>query len=244
MLGTHDSKTVVEVAEIVRDFGIVKGLRSLEKRFGAHVEGPVAAGIVKAAFVDLKDADALADAWIRVVDVLNVPLYQEWKDDTAAAIEQIKGRVKYTRLDEHGPKLGPITKEMKLWTEEQFGPIMPIASFKNLSEPLDWLAENHFGLQSCVFGYDPQELSQVVDTMAYQVGRVNVNSPDKRGPDVLPFGGKKDSGMGVTNAREAVKGFTVETVVATMVSDSRNVPALQGLEGVSRVVKGTGGIRV
>ncbi|TCD67967.1 hypothetical protein EIP91_011768 [Steccherinum ochraceum] len=107
-------KTVVELAEIVRDFGIVKGLRSLEKRFGTHVEGPVAAGIVKAAFVDLSDVDALADAWIRVVDVLNVPLYQEWKDDTAAAIEQIKGRVKYTRLDDHGPKLGPITKELPL----------------------------------------------------------------------------------------------------------------------------------
>ncbi len=140
--------------------------------------------------------------------------------------------------------LGPITKDMKLWTEEQFGPIMPIASFADLSEPLEWLAENHFGLQSCVFGYDPRELSQVVDTMAYQVGRVNINTPDKRGPDVLPFGGKKDSGMGVTNAREAVKGFTVETVVATMVSDPRNVPALQAMEGVSRVVKGTGAIRI
>lgn len=109
-------KTVVELAEIVRDFGIVKGLRSLEKRFVTRVEGPVAAGIVKAAFVDLNDVDALADAWIRVVDVLNVPLYQEWKDDTAAAIEQIKGRVKYTRLDDHGPKLGPITKECVLFS--------------------------------------------------------------------------------------------------------------------------------
>ena len=139
--------------------------------------------------------------------------------------------------------LGPITKEMKLWTEEQFGPIMPIASFKDLEEPLVWLEENHFGLQSCVFGFDPVELSRVVDTMAYQVGRVNVNSPDKRGPDVLPFGGKKDSGMGVTNAREAVKGFTVETVVATQTSDKRNIPALKSMEGVSRVVKGTGAIQ-
>lgn len=139
--------------------------------------------------------------------------------------------------------LGPVNKDMLLWTEEQFGPIMPIASFASLDEPLNWLAENHFGLQSCVFGYNPQELAQVVDTMAYQVGRVNINTPDKRGPDVLPFGGKKDSGMGVTNAREAVKGFTVETVIATMVNDPRNVPALQGLEDVSRVVKGTGAIR-
>ena len=59
----------------------------------------------------------------------------------------------------------------------------------------------------------------------------------RRGPDVLPSRAKKDTGMGVTNAREAVKGFTIATVVAT------HVPALQGMENVSRVVKVTGAIR-
>ena len=106
------SKSVVELAEIIRDFGIVTGLRSFEKRYAAHVDGSVAAGIVKAAFVDLgDDIDALSDAWIQVVDVLNVPLYQEWEEDTSAALEQMKGRLKYIRLEEHGPKLGPITEE-------------------------------------------------------------------------------------------------------------------------------------
>ncbi len=106
-----EHKNVVELAEVLRSSGSVIGLGVPQKRFGTHVEGPVAAGLVKAAFVDLQDVDALADAWIRVVDVLNVPLYQEWEDDTEAAISNIKGRLKYTRLDEHGPKLGPITKE-------------------------------------------------------------------------------------------------------------------------------------
>lgn len=105
-------KTVVELADIARESGIIKGYRSLGKRFGTYVPGPVAAGLVKAAFIDLGDnADALADAWIRVVDVINVPLYQEWEEDTKIALDQIKGRLKYTRLDVHGPKLGPITKE-------------------------------------------------------------------------------------------------------------------------------------
>lgn len=135
--------------------------------------------------------------------------------------------------------VGPVTKDMKLWQEEQFGPIMPITSFASVDEPLAWLADNHFGLQSAVFGYDAQELARVVDTMAFQVGRVNVNSADKRGPDVLPFVGKKDSGMGVTNAREAVRGFTIETILATSVSDERNVKAIKGLEGVSNVWSGT-----
>ena len=55
--------------------------------------------------------DALADAWIKIVDVINVPLYEAWQDDTRAAIDNIRNRTRYMRLDEHGPKLGPITKQ-------------------------------------------------------------------------------------------------------------------------------------
>lgn len=107
-------KSVVELAEILRTSGYVNGIGAPEKRFGTHVEGPVAAGLVKAAFVDIQDVEALADAWIRVVDVLNVPLYEEWEADTKAAMDGIRNRMKYARLDDHGPKLGPITKEYGL----------------------------------------------------------------------------------------------------------------------------------
>lgn len=105
------NKTVVELAEIAKGAGSVIGYGVPQKRFGVRVEGSVAASLIKGAFVDLSDIEALADAWVRVVDVLNVPLYQAWEDDTRAAMDGIKNRMKYARLDEHGPKLGPITKE-------------------------------------------------------------------------------------------------------------------------------------
>ncbi|KAL6304577.1 glycoside hydrolase family 13 protein [Sparassis latifolia] len=108
-------KSVEELAEIVRTSGQILGYRKLEKKFGTHVEGRVAAGFVKAAFADLEDdGSALADAWVRVVDVINVPLYEEWNEDTEAALDSIKNRLKYTRLDDHGPKLGPITEQSPL----------------------------------------------------------------------------------------------------------------------------------
>lgn len=105
------NKTVVELAEIAKGTGSVIGYGVPQKRFGVRVEGSIAASLIKGAFVDLSDVEALADAWVRVVDVLNVPLYQAWEDDTRAAMDGIKNRMKYARLDEHGPKLGPITKE-------------------------------------------------------------------------------------------------------------------------------------
>ncbi|KAI0786766.1 aldehyde dehydrogenase [Abortiporus biennis] len=146
--------------------------------------------------------------------------------------------------------IGPITAEMKLYRDEQFGPILPIASFSDLNSvpgPLEWIITSHFGLQSSVFGSSPKEVGEVLDIMSYHVGRVNLNTPDKRGPDVLPFGGKKDSGMGVTNAKEAVKSFTVESVVATSVKGdeaTRNISVLKKVveEHTSQVVVSTRGI--
>ncbi|OCH93668.1 glycoside hydrolase family 13 protein [Obba rivulosa] len=108
-------KSVPELAEIFRKTDYIEGFRKLEKRKATRADGAVAAGFVKAAFVDLEDKpDALADAWARVVDVLNVPLYEEWQEDIRVAVESIKNRLEYTRLDDHGPRLGPITKELPL----------------------------------------------------------------------------------------------------------------------------------
>ncbi|KAH9935947.1 glycoside hydrolase family 13 protein [Epithele typhae] len=107
-------KSVVELAEIVRNAGKINGHKRLEKKFCAYVPGPVAAGFVKAAFVNVTESDALAEAWVRVVDVLNVPLYEEWTEDTKAALDSIRNRIKYTRLDDNGPKLGAISEKNPL----------------------------------------------------------------------------------------------------------------------------------
>ncbi|KAI0046033.1 glycoside hydrolase family 133 protein [Auriscalpium vulgare] len=108
-------KSAVEVAEILRSFEngkLIDGLGKYAKRLGVHVDASIAAGIVQAVNPDASDSpDALADVWGKVVDVLNVPLYQEWEGDTKTALENIKGRLKYGRLDEHGPRLGKITSK-------------------------------------------------------------------------------------------------------------------------------------
>jgi glycogen debranching enzyme len=104
------NKSVEELSHIVRDKGVIKGLGEYASRFGTHVEAEVAAGFVQAAFTALNDHGALAEAWGRVVDVINVPLYEEWEADTKVALDSVKNRVKYTRLEEHGPKMGEISK--------------------------------------------------------------------------------------------------------------------------------------
>ena len=108
-------KTAAELFEILKDSGKIIGYRGLTGRFSTKVDGSVAAGFVKAAFSGISDINALADAWITVVDIVNVSLYKEWNEDTEVALESIKNRLKYIRLDEHGPKLGPISAKCVLY---------------------------------------------------------------------------------------------------------------------------------
>lgn len=107
-----NGKSAPAIASIVRSSGLIRGLGALSSRYCAHVNGDVAAGIMMAAFAhNANDDQALAEGWIRVVDVLNVPLYAEWEEDTRAALDMVKNRLKYLRLDSHGPKLGEISKK-------------------------------------------------------------------------------------------------------------------------------------
>ncbi|KAJ8094335.1 bifunctional 4-alpha-glucanotransferase/amylo-alpha-1,6-glucosidase [Marasmius tenuissimus] len=53
-----------------------------------------------------------------------MPLYQEWEEDTRVAIDNVKNRLKYARLDENGPKLGEISKNSPLM-ETYFTRILP-----------------------------------------------------------------------------------------------------------------------
>ena len=89
-------KTEVQLAEIVRSSGVIQGLGTFASCYVAHVDGRISVGLIKAAYGDLvNDIATLAQAWARVVDVLNAPLYEEWEDDT---LSNIKGRLKYLHL--------------------------------------------------------------------------------------------------------------------------------------------------
>src|ERR1700722_15590149 len=104
-------KTIPELALIHKDSGKIEGLGKFASRFGVRVDGTLAAGFVKAAFINVQDAGGLVDSWVRIIDVVNVPLYEEWESDTKAAMENMRGRLKYLRLDDNGPKWGKISKE-------------------------------------------------------------------------------------------------------------------------------------
>ena len=81
----------------------------------------------------------------------------------------------------------PVDESMDLYHEEQFGPVIPIASFKDIDEPLTAMANSDYGQQVSLFGKDVKQLGPLIDSLANLVCRVNLNSSCQRGPDVYPL---------------------------------------------------------
>jgi glyceraldehyde-3-phosphate dehydrogenase (NADP+) len=119
-------------------------------------------------------------------------------------------------------------EKMKLWREEQFGPAIPIAPFDNIRKPMDYVVDSDFGQQVSLFGYDTARLAPLMDTLVNQVCRVNLNSQCQRGPDILPFTGRKDSAEGTLSVSDALRCFSIRTLVAAK-DDARNKKLINGI---------------
>ena len=124
--------------------------------------------------------------------------------------------------------LFPVNKEMRLYHEEQFGPVIPILTFKDIQEPLNDMAESNYGQQVSLFGRDIKTIAPLIDTLVNLVCRVNLNSSCQRGPDIYPFTGRKDSAVGTLSIHDALRSFSIRTFVASK-DNTYNNEILQAL---------------
>ena len=118
--------------------------------------------------------------------------------------------------------LFPVNKNMRVFEEEQFGPVIPVVPFNNISEPLDDMANSNYGQQVSIFGKNVKTLAPLIDTLVNLVCRVNLNSSCQRGPDVYPFTGRKDSAVATLSVHDALRSFSIRTFVASKDNEYNN----------------------
>jgi glyceraldehyde-3-phosphate dehydrogenase (NADP+) len=111
--------------------------------------------------------------------------------------------------------LYPVNNKMRIYSEEQFGPVVPIVPFENEEEAMDYVANSNFGQQVSIFGSGSKAVARLIDSFSSQVGRINLNSQCQRGPDNFPFNGRKDSAEGTLSVADALRVFSIRTLVAT-----------------------------
>ncbi len=114
----------------------------------------------------------------------------------------------------------PVNEKMKLYREEQFGPVIPVVPFESIEEPIEYQIDSPHGMQVSIFSNDAEEVSALIDPFVNLVSRVNINAQCQRGPDVFPFTGRKDSAEGTLSVHDALRSFSIRSLVATKLNEN------------------------
>ncbi len=102
-------------------------------------------------------------------------------------------------------------EEMKIATEETFGPVAPIFSFSSEEEVIEKANQTNYGLAAYCFTKDLGKAFRMMKALEY--GIVGINDP---APIVVqaPFGGYKESGIGREGGRSGILEYVEEKFVS------------------------------
>ena len=106
--------------------------------------------------------------------------------------------------------IADVPDDARLMCEEPFGPVAPIARFKDVDEVLQRANSVPFGLASYVFTNHIQTATRLSNGL--EAGMVNINHFGMAHPE-LPFGGVKDSGYGSEGGSETFDGYLVTKMI-------------------------------
>lgn len=140
-------------------------------------------------------------------------LVKDAQEKGASVINENGGEVSGTFF--YPAVLYPVNSFMRVYSEEQFGPVVPIVPFDDIREPIKYVMNSNFGQQISIFGKDSSTMGSLIDAFANQVGRINLNAQCQRGPDSFPFNGRKDSAEGTLSVQDALRVFSIRSLVAT-----------------------------
>lgn len=102
---------------------------------------------------------------------------------------------------------------MRLYHEEQFGPIVPIVRYHALAEVIDWHIRSPYGQQAGIHGPESPQRTELVHALASFVARINLDDVCQRGPDTFGFTAADKSGFGTLSIREALRSFSRSVIV-------------------------------
>jgi glyceraldehyde-3-phosphate dehydrogenase (NADP+) len=148
-----------------------------------------------------------------VINDKTVSFFNELKKD---AID--KGAKIILSGEDNGRYLYPVildnvSNNMRISWEEPFAPILPIVRVNDLYEALDIANSSDYGLQSSIFTENIEKAFIAAESL--DVGNVQINGKDSRGPDNFPFNGVKKSGIGnIQGAKYLIESMTrIKTTV-------------------------------
>ncbi|ARO29516.1 salicylaldehyde dehydrogenase protein [Rhizobium sp. NXC14] len=102
--------------------------------------------------------------------------------------------------------LDHVTPDMRVYSEESFGPVKPIIRVSGEEEAIRVANDTEYGLSSAVFSRNIQRAMAVAARI--ESGICHVNGPTLHDEAQMPFGGVKGSGYGRFGGKAAIAEFT------------------------------------
>jgi succinate-semialdehyde dehydrogenase/glutarate-semialdehyde dehydrogenase len=97
-----------------------------------------------------------------------------------------------------------VKDDMKVSTEETFGPLAPLFRFETEEEVIEKANATIFGLASYFYARDIGRITRVQEALEYGIVGVNTGIIST---EVAPFGGVKQSGLGREGSRHGAEDF-------------------------------------
>ena len=97
-----------------------------------------------------------------------------------------------------------VTKNMRVATEETFGPLAPLFEFSTAEEVIELANDTIFGLASYFYAKDLSRVYEVAEALEYGIVGVNTGIIST---ELAPFGGVKQSGLGREGSHYGIDEF-------------------------------------
>ena len=126
--------------------------------------------------------------------------------DATAKGAKVKAGGKRTGTVVEATVVDGVTKAMRLYAEESFGPVKAVIRVKDEAEAIRVANDTDYGLSSAVFSNDVQRALHVAAQI--EAGICHINGPTLNDEAQMPFGGVKGSGFGRFGGKAAIDEFT------------------------------------
>ena len=217
-LGGNDPIVVMDDADVVRAADLAAG--------GSYKNSGQRCTAVKRIFVHEKVADDFTDALLAktqswtygdpldpkvdmgtVIDIDAAKLFERRVNDAVAQGARLLHGNQRDGASYSPTLIDHVHGEMEVVKQETFGPVSPVMTFKNLDDAIAQVNSTAYGLSSGVCTNRLDDIMRFVKEL--NVGSVNVWEVPGYRLEVTPFGGIKDSGIGVKEGvQECCKAFT------------------------------------
>ncbi len=157
------------------------------------------AGAEKLKWGNPLDADTDISA---MIDTSNTERMTEWfREATDAGAKVVSGGFEKDGI--YAPTiLTNVKNELRVCSEEVFGPIITVEAFDDFENAIDMLNDSKFGLQAGVYTDSIAEMNLAFEKI--ECGGVIINDVPTFRVDQMPYGGIKDSGFGREGLKYAI----------------------------------------